>query len=366
MSIYQENMGIFQFFQHARRILFNFFYMFKSGEYAAKPFGIKFEVSSLCNLKCIMCPLSKGLKRKQGVLSFKKFKQVFDQINPSYLNLTGIGEPLLNKDLFKIIRYARKNSSIVKLDTNATLLNKDNSTNLLNSNPNIISVSIDGVDKKSYEKIRKNANFESVISNLKNLIDLRNSRKYKTKIHINFVMQKENLKDLVKFLEFADSFGVDAINGDIALPLGANKNIQNRNINKNLLISLKKELKNLKLKTSLNIEHVREFIDCEGDIFKQRKKNCFYPWYYPSITWDGNLVPCCYVCDNEVVFGNVFEEPFMKVWNNKKIRKFRKILATERKGICKDCFIDESYLYKRISLLSKIPLIRKISKRNWN
>ena len=359
MSIYKENLKSFNI-KHIARIVSNAYYMHKAGEKAGKPFGIKFEVSSLCNLKCIMCPLSKGLKRKQGLLSFENFKKVFDETNPSYLNLTGIGEPLLNKDLFRIISYAKKHNSIIKLDTNATLLNEENAKKLLETQINIISVSIDSINKKIYEKIRKNAKFETTISNLRFLVELRNKEKCKTKIHINFVLQKENISELTEMIKFFDSIGIDSINGDIALPLGENKNEEKREISIIERKRIKKALENLKTKASLNIEHVQEFLE-RG--YSSHKKNCFYPWYYPSITWDGCLVPCCYICDNEIVFGNVLNNGFMNVWNNEKIKAFRKMLANKKQGICKNCFIDESYIADKFRKISKIPIMRRLSGR---
>ena len=365
MSIYQENIKPKQFIRPAFRVIKNAFNIYRSGEKSGKPFGIKFEVSAVCNLRCIMCPLSKGLRRKQGLLSLKNFKKVYDEITPPYLNLTGIGEPLLNPELFDIIRYAKRHGSIIKLDTNATLLNQKNINNLLKSGPSIISVSIDGMNKKGYEKIRIGARFETVIENLKNLISTRNKTRSKTKIHVNFVLQKENISEIVKFIRFIDSLGVDSINGDIALPLGANKNVDNRRIPITEIEKLEENLYKIKTRASLNIEHIREFLDCGGDIKEKKDNLCFYPWYYPSITWDGHLVPCCYICDNEIVFGNVLQEGFMKVWNNKKARDFRKMLANGREGICKNCFIDETFIADKIRFLGKIPIVNKISKRKF-
>ncbi len=365
MSIYKENITLPQYFRHALRVVSNAFWMFRAGEKAGKPFGIKFETSAVCNLRCIMCPLSKGLKRKQGVLKFHDFKKIYDEITPSYVNLTGIGEPLLNPDIFKIIRYAAKRGSILKLDTNATLLDDKNADNLLSSRPSIVSVSIDGINKESFEKIRKGGKFETVIENLKRLIQKRNHTNSNTKIHTNFVLQKSNIQDIPKFIKFLDSLHVDSINGDISLPLGANNNLDNRKVSINQINLLKTELKKIKTNASLNIEHIYEFLDCGGDISRKTQKFCFYPWYYPSITWDGNVVPCCYVCDNEIVFGNALEDGFMKVWNNQKTRNFRKALAAGRRGICKECFIDEEYISKKLRILSKIPILSQLSKRSW-
>ena len=218
MSIY-ENISKKQLMKHPIRVLSNAFYAFRSGEKAGKPFKIKFESSAVCNLKCIMCPLTHGLNRKQGFLKFENFKKVYDEIKVPYLNLTGLGEPLLNPDIFKIIKYARKHKSLVKLDTNATLLDEENIKKLLSAEPSFVSVSLDGITKKSYEKIRKGANFEKVIVNLKKFVEYRNITRSKTQIQLFYVFQKENIKDLIEYIKFADKIGVDVINTAVAMSL---------------------------------------------------------------------------------------------------------------------------------------------------
>ena len=149
------------------RAISSSFSTFRRGPKAALPFKLKFECSSLCNLRCTMCPLNTGLKRKQGVLTFDNFKKVFDQIKPAYLNLTGIGEPFLNPDIFDIVKYAKKREAMVKFDTNAMLLIQENRRKILDTGIDLVSISIDGVDKKSYESIRIGSNFEKVTKHVK-------------------------------------------------------------------------------------------------------------------------------------------------------------------------------------------------------
>ena len=86
-------------------------------------------------------------------------------------------------------------------------------------------------------------------------------------------------------------------------------------------------------------------------------KPCFMPWYSVFITWDGWVNPCDFSCDNEVVFGNAFNEKFEKIWNNEKIKAFRMQLLSDRKKIalCKGCGVDESYIEKEFK---KIPLVK--------
>lgn len=366
MSLY-ENVSLTQLImKRPFRIFSNVYHAFISGPRAGKPFKLKFESSALCNLKCIMCPLTQGLNRKRGVLSFSNFKKVFDEVNPPYLNLTGLGEPLLNPDIFKIIRYARIKGALVKLDSNATLLSQENIEKLIKADPTFISISIDGVTKKSYESIRIGAQFEKVIANLKNLIKYRNLSRSKTKIHVFFVFQKNNIKELIGFIKFADSLGVDALNGDVAISFGNAKNEDKRDIELDEIEKVRDELKEIKksIGIKLNIESIEDYLENPSNQTERlSKKPCFYPWYNPCITWDGYVVPCDICCNNEIVFGNAFKEPFMKIWNNKKAMEFRKSLIRGRKGICAKCCVDESFILDKMKLPYKIPLVNKFTHR---
>ena len=356
------------FMQRPLRVLSNIWYAFISGPKTGKPFKVKFESSTLCNLKCVMCPLTSGLTRKRGVLKFENFKKIFDEIRVPYLNLTGLGEPFMNPEIYKIIRYARKKGSLVKIDTNATLLNKENIKRLIYSNPSFISVSIDGMTKKSYESIRKGANFEKVIVNLKNLVSYRNFMKSKTQIQLFFVLQKDNVKDLIPFLKFAESLGVEVVNGTVAISFGTAENKNKREIKKEEIEKVKRDLKiaRQQLKIKINIENIDDFLE-NPDMQEQRlsKKPCFYPWYNPCITWDGYVVPCDLYCDNEIVFGNAFEKPFMKIWNNKKARSFRKQLLKKRIGVCARCCVDETFILDKLGIFYKIPILRNLSYRKF-
>ena len=366
MSIY-ENISLKEIaLKRPFRVINGGWNMFISGEKAGKPFKLKFESSTLCNLKCIMCPRTKGLNRKLGILTFENFKKVFDEINPPYLNLTGLGEPLLNPDIFKIIDYARRKGSIVKLDTNATLLNQENIIKLVNSNPSIISVSLDGITKKSFEKIRKGAKFDKIIENLKNLIKYRDDSKSKTQIHLFFVLQKDNIKDLVDFIKFGSSINVDVINGTLAISFGKAENKKLRQIGKEDIDNLKKGLEEIRkdVKTKINIEGIDDFLENpESKEERMKGKPCLFPWYSACITWDGFVVPCDKYCDNEIIFGNAFEEPFMKIWNNEKIKEFRREISSRKtREICQRCFCDESFLLEKMKPLYRTP-IKKLSKR---
>jgi len=325
-----------------------FYMMRRTG--IAYPFKLTIESSAICNIKCTTCPQN-YMKRKKGNLKFSTFKKIYDEVRPPYLNLSGYGEPLINPDLFKIIKYARQKGSFIKVDTNGMLLTDESIKGLLNSGIDIISNSIDGMDKKTYEKIRKGAKFDVVVKNLKKLVKERNKRKSKTEIHLYLVLQKANYKQFPEFIKFGDSIGVDSISGCFIKQEGyeKNKKISIENIDKKELIKLARELEALKGKVRANLE-VDEIID---DIYNwdEKKKNprdkrmCYMCYYDPFITWDGIVCPCCLAAtDKHITLGDATKHNFHDIWNSFKMKKFRKTIVEKRVGFCKNCEVDESYI----------------------
>jgi len=341
------------------------FYMMRE-DGIAYPYKLTMESTAICNLKCATCPQN-YMKRKKGHLKFETFKKIYDEIRPPYLNLSGFGEPLMNPDLFKIIKYAKKRGSFIKVDTNGMLLNNKNISKLLNSGIDIISNSIDGMDKKTYEKIRIGANFEQVIKNLKKLVMARNKIKSKTEIHLYFVLQKSNFEQFPDFIRFGDSLGVDSISGCFVKQEGykKNKQIGIEKIDKKKLYHLAEELKKLKKTIKANLE-VDEIID---DIYNWEKKRgrikskfvpCYMCWYDPFITWDGIVAPCCLAAaDKHIVIGDATKQHFNKIWNSEKMKKFRKMVATKRTGFCENCEVDESYIKEQFKKIPFYFLIKK-------
>ncbi|MBU2633720.1 MAG: radical SAM protein [Nanoarchaeota archaeon] len=356
--------------RYFNKVLSNGWYAFKSGNKASLPFKLQIENCNVCNLKCEMCAIN-YMKRKKGFLSFEKFKYAFDSVKPCYLNLTGIGEPLLNKDIFNMVKYAKNRKSFVKMDSNAVLLDKETIKNLLNSKIDIISISIDSVKKEIYETIRKGANFNKVLNNIKNLVEIRNKSGAKTQIHLFSVFQKENINEVEDIIQLGNNLGVDSINGTFIHKLGDNENkvrsLKTCDIKviKDILKKKEKIIKNSK--ANIRMESLFEDIKI---LLKNKKYDlkapCYMPWYSPFVTWDGFVSPCCFFADKEIVFGNLFEEPFIKIWNSKKAIEFRKQLVKERVGICKGCGIEEHFLYNKFKFFHKVPILKELSSRTHN
>ncbi|MCX2829466.1 radical SAM protein [Bacillus pseudomycoides] len=145
------------------------------------PIVLCIEPTSICNLRCTMCFQSdstfSGDKSLQGHMSFELFKKIIDEgakHNLASIVLASRGEPLLNKDIYRMISYAKKNGVLdIKLNTNATVLTANNARKLLESGLDTLVFSVDSAIPEEYERIRLGAKFEKVVENIRRFNKIR-------------------------------------------------------------------------------------------------------------------------------------------------------------------------------------------------
>jgi len=306
-----------------------------------EPAKIEIEVTNKCNLQCIHCTRTNlfltGKKSLDvGILRFDDFVKIIDQfLYLDYIELQGLGEPLLNPELFKIVKYARDKNIVVSLATNVSLLNEKNCKKLVESELNSMVLSIDSFRAESFEKIRPPIRFKNIMENVKNA---RNICERKIKMSLHLVVTNENIDDLESYIQMAHSLGIQRVsftdqNYDMA---GDNKD--------SLRIREQAKLRSIidnvvKLSEDEGVRFSYFKLDSDTWLSKETKHPCFFLWKFPYITWDGFVTPCCArPYPKEFNFGNLFETSFRKIWNSREYRKFRKML---RRGdvpqICSGC-----------------------------
>lgn len=122
-----------------------------------KPKEIVIEITEKCNLNCKTCTFNKN---EGGDINFKKIKSIIMEcrnLNIKAIRFTG-GEPLLNKDIDKILKLAKKNGLYVLLNTNATLAS-ESTLELLKENVDNILISLQGFNSES-DKFLTNSNLD--------------------------------------------------------------------------------------------------------------------------------------------------------------------------------------------------------------
>ncbi|MFH0831809.1 MAG: radical SAM protein [archaeon] len=286
------------------------------------PLTLMMEPTNFCNLKCPLCPTGAGLLgRKKALLGFVAFKRIFDQFAPYilHLRLWNWGEPLLNPEIYKMIAYAKKHDVFVNTSTNSFFLTKENARKLVESGLDELIISLDGASEETYKKYRKNGHFSKVVEAIKTLVlEKRKLRSKTPKIKVQFIIMRHNEHEIEKAVKLAGEIGADSI-------FFKTVGMMDVSIYEPLKKYLPKNREFSRYKNRRNPDKARNF--------------CDYLWDETTINVDGSVVPCCRDSHNSYSFGNVLNEPFKKIWNNKKYVEFRKKILKNKKDIdlCRYC-----------------------------
>jgi len=143
------------------------------------PVYLLIEPTSVCNLRCKMCfQVDKSFTKKEfmGTMDYAFFCKLIDEAvagGSKALTMASRGEPTLNKDLGRMIKYASGKFLEIKLITNATKLTEKLAREILESDITLLTFSVDAHIKEVYEDIRVKGNFEEVRDNIKRFCEIR-------------------------------------------------------------------------------------------------------------------------------------------------------------------------------------------------
>lgn len=299
-----------------------------------QPYVLGVDPGNICNLHCPLCPTgleSKTIKR--GMLDFELFKRVIDEIGAGLreLNLFNWGEPFLNKDILKMIAYARSKNQNVRITTSSNLnyLTEELAENLVRSGLDELIVSLDAATPHIYAIYRRGGDFNLVMKNLRKLIE---AKKYfpesRLNIVLNFLVFKHNEHEIKDAQELAKSLGLNIRIGKMRTEMETE-----------ITQSVEQSIEKYKDWIPENKEYSAYDITLKKRI--KEIKTCKKPWREAELNWDGTITPCCYIYDIEnYSFGNINNSTFQEIWNNEKYVAARKAILgkkTEIKTICQIC-----------------------------
>ncbi|MBU1912877.1 MAG: radical SAM protein, partial [Candidatus Omnitrophica bacterium] len=170
------------------------------------PLHIDIELTNFCNLKCVFCQTN-HMKRPKGMMSMETFIRIIDEcrnIGVDSVKLSLWGEPTLNKKFMHMVRYARDNSSLIlQLNTNANTMTPAISRGIVEAGLDMMTISVDGITKETYEKLRKLGNYERLMRNINGLLKAKkeagSSMPY---ITLQIIQTKENIHEVKSFVSY--------------------------------------------------------------------------------------------------------------------------------------------------------------------
>jgi len=301
------------------------------------PIELDIEPNNTCNFSCPHCQVTHWEKEK-FYLNIDAFKEIINYFpNLKFIKLQGMGEPLLNNKLLSMLKFGSDLGIRMEIFTNGSIYNEEIWDEIMKLNNIHIQFSIDGATSDVFERIRVNGNFNKVKENIKKIISKRNNKKQELTIWT--VVTNENLFELPLIIELANKIKVDKITFQTYL----------NNWTKNKINSITKTLKiDFNSKQNLmflkNAQQKAKELNIELNIYQDnnlsKKNKCKWPFRSAFISANGDVVPCCVLSDSDTIkMGNIFEEPFINIWNSKPYQEFReRIKKHDLYDFCKNCY----------------------------
>lgn len=305
------------------------------------PIRLDIENVSRCNYRCTMCQVSDwpGMKRAED-MTFEDFKALIEsQEGLIEIKLQGMGEPLLGKCYFDMIRYARERSLWVRSTTNASLLHlHENYKQVIDADICELQVSIDGASKSTYEAIRRGGRFEKVTDNCRLLNRYcREVNRKRTRMWV--VLQQANLHEVEGFPTLAADLGFERVTLSLDLNDWGKDEWRARNdqvdIHRGFDVSQAHHL--IELGRAHGVEVTYWFIDEKYDAVDPSKL-CPWPFERGYISSDMRLVPCCMMANPDVMdLGDA--TTLTETWNGRRMRAFRQLHLSGRiPKVCQSCY----------------------------
>jgi MoaA/NifB/PqqE/SkfB family radical SAM enzyme len=183
----------------------------RRGDYATRqPVCVYLETTNRCNLLCTTCPRTYAELEPPADMSWELFVSIVDQIpNLQRAVLHGVGEPMLVRNLPRMVRYLKDRGTYVLFNTNGTLLNERNGRALIEAGLDELRVSLDASNAKSFRAIRGKDYFARILRNVRAFRNLQEREGAdRPRVSAWLTGLKETIAELPAFVEVAAEIGV--------------------------------------------------------------------------------------------------------------------------------------------------------------
>ena len=296
----------------------------------AAPLKVHVDPASGCNFKCFFCPQADPDALRQAGVEFRSmtlplFRKLIDDLGAfpqrvDELVLGNYGEPLLNKNLPEMIRYAKASGHVreVSVITNASLLDGERADLLAAAGPDKIRISIEALSDASYlETTGVPQRFTEIVENIKRFKDAVRRNRGNTFIYAKIIdiglSESEQRAFFRIFAPLADAVAIENLMG---------------------ITPKSKEIVGVQPKGMTGVSLSAE------------RRVCPSPFYSLSIHSNGDVGVCCIDWHHKTVVGSIARNTVREIWEGEALRSFRVAqLAKSWRGVdaCAGCEMVKHY-----------------------
>ena len=336
----------------------------------SKPTLVYAEVCTYCNIKCRMCGRNvHGMsKSDQGFMKqeiFENLTELFTQ--GGNLAMFGRGETLLHPKFPYFLKLSKEKGMNICFNSNGKALTKSIADAMVQYRQRSITFSCSAAKEETYEMIHAGGKWNQLWENITYLTEAKEKlygmRKYRRPaIYLEFVVQKDNIKELPMLIEKAIKKG---LNGVVVIDMVAHSDeLEKQRMNTSEMLPVAKryykeahsmvgKLKHLCPYFDLRLPNGYDPITKKFSVSKEsektsdevlkkldcgNKKNmCLEPWQTFYVRHNGKVAPCVITNRN---LGDLNKEDAIEIWNGPNFQKFRERMRSKNKPFeCLRCHL---------------------------
>src|ERR1700730_11210157 len=178
-----------------------------------RPVCLYLETTNRCNLLCTTCPRTYEELEPPADMSWALFTSIVDQVpDLARTVLHGVGEPMLVKNLPKMVRYLKDRGVYVLFNTNGTVLNERNGRALIDAGLDELRVSLDAANAKTFKEVRGKNYFDRILKNVRAFRDIQEREGHaKPPVSSWLTGLRETVEELPAFVRVAAEAGVKEV-----------------------------------------------------------------------------------------------------------------------------------------------------------
>jgi radical SAM protein with 4Fe4S-binding SPASM domain len=319
------------------------------------PYALQVEITSSCNLKCKMCPLT--TERTPSSITPGHMQEVlWHEIVPmarevGQVMIAGFGEPLVNRNCIPLLKELDQHNVWMSIVTNGTALTPTIAGELA-AIPNLIhiNVSIDSPDPAVYYAIR-GGDLTKALNGLRNLMACIDNP---NRVTVSSVVMASNMATLPSFPPILAELGVNRyilqglINYNpesgaesvIGFSDGVHHLDQLRAACRDAGVELVYTLAD-RLDSEIRGDPQTISAYYQHDVGPaEQTKVCNLAWEIPYIDKDGKVYPCCYAASQSAeILGDLHSERLEEIWLGQRYQQFRADILDGRTTpeVCRGC-----------------------------
>jgi MoaA/NifB/PqqE/SkfB family radical SAM enzyme len=310
----------------------------------ADPVCLYLEVTNRCNLLCETCPRTFETLEPPADMSWSLFTRIVDQYpNIARVVLHGVGEPMLVKDLPRMIRHLKDRGTYVLFNTNGTLLQQKKFQGLIDCGLDELRVSLDAADRATYLKVRGKDFFQRIVRDVGKFIAWqREVGATAPRVSLWLTGLKETVAQLPDFVRLAAQMGVQEVHlqrlvfddAGYGMARAESSLFEQTRAEEQAAIEAAQAI-GAALGVTLDASGATEpGLSLKRQAGDQPWSTCRRPWSLMYFTAHGRALPCCIAPFSArdyatYTLGDATQQSLREIWNGPAYQDFRGALLTE-------------------------------------